>query len=133
MEQVRRTSGLSQMDFAASVGISRTTLHKYVRNESDVSAPVLAKLLELYHVDPLWLLEGEDAVSNRQVEIMEELGAILADVEERIEERKMRISVKKRWLIVCRLYAERLAAFRKTGTRPDLRDLDLDQLLHVAA
>jgi transcriptional regulator with XRE-family HTH domain len=133
LEQVRRTDGASQADFAASIGVSRTTLHNYVKNESEVPAPVLAKLLELYRVDPLWLLDGDEGMKNRETTILDEVGVILADVEARIEERRLHVGRSKRWMIVCRLYAERVAAFRKTGIRPDLQTLGLDTLLDVAA
>lgn len=133
IEQVRRSSGASQGDFAASLGISRTTLHNYTRDERDLPTSVLAKLLEVYRADPLWILDGDAGVQNRLAEVMEELGDILGQVEARAEARKMRIGTRKRWMIVCRLYTERLAAHRQTGTKPDLEALGLDALLDMAA
>lgn len=133
IEQVRRTAGASQSDFAASLGISRTTLHNYTRDERDLPTSVLAKLLEVYRVDPLWILDGDAGVQNRLTEVMDDLGDILTQVERRAEARQMRIGTKKRWMIVCRLYAERLAAHRLTGTKPNLEALGLDSLLDMAA
>lgn len=133
LEQVRRTEGSSQADFAASIGVSRTTLHNYVKNESEVPAPVLAKLFEKYRADPLWLLDGDEGMRSRETSILEEVGEILSDVDARIKERKLHVGGKKRWMIVCRLYVERIAAFRKTGIKPDMQALGLDELLDVAA
>lgn len=96
-------------------------------------AAVLSKLLELYRADPLWVLDGEEGIQNRETQIMDELGSILMQVEERLEQRSMRLGIKKRWMIVCRLYTERITEFRKTGTNPELQALGLDELLGVAA
>jgi hypothetical protein len=96
-------------------------------------AAVLAKLLELYRADPLWVLDGEEGIQNRESQIMDELGSILMQVEERLEERSMRLGIKKRWMIVSRLYTERVAEFRKTGNKSELHELGLDELLDVAA
>lgn len=133
LEQIRQSSGTSQADFAASLGISRTTLHNYAREERDLPAAVLAKLLELYRADPLWVLDGEAGIQNREGEIMQELGLIFEAVERRVVERDLRLSAKKRWMIVCRLYSERIAALRQTGEKPSLEALRLDSLLDMAA
>lgn len=133
IEQVRRSSGKSQGDFAASLGISRTTLHNYTRDERDLPTSVLARLLEVYRIDPLWILDGDAGVQNRLAEVMDDLGDILTQVERRIDERQIRIGTSKRWMIVCRLYTERVAASRQTGTKPPLEALGLDNLLDMAA
>ncbi len=133
IEQIRRSSGASQGSFAASLGISRTTLHNYTRDERDLPTSVLAKLLEVYRVDPLWVLDGDTGVQTRLAEVMDGLGDILAQVERRIDERGMHIGTNKRWMIVCRLYTERVAAFRQTGIQPSLEALGLDSLLDMAS
>jgi transcriptional regulator with XRE-family HTH domain len=133
LDQLRRANELSQAGFASALGVSRTTLHNYARGEREMPAAVLAKLLELYRADPLWVLDGEEGIQSRETQIMDELGSILMQVEERLEERSMRLGIKKRWMIVCRLYTERIAEFRKTGDKPELQTLGLDELLDVAA
>lgn len=110
LEQIRLASGMLQAEFAASLGISRTTLHNYAREERDLPAAVLAKLLELYRADPLWVLDGETGIQNRETEIMDELGLIFEAVEGRIADRKLRLTAKKRWMVICRLYSERITA-----------------------
>ncbi|MGD9918452.1 MAG: helix-turn-helix domain-containing protein [Paenirhodobacter sp.] len=133
LDQVRRTANASQADFAAKLGISRTTLHNYTKGERDIPVPVLAKLLEVYRADPLWILDGETGIQSRESDILRELGDILEQVEERLEKRRMRLGTKKRWMIVCRLYTERLTTLRQTGEKPSLEALGLDDLLDVAA
>lgn len=133
LDQVRRTANASQADFAAELGISRTTLHNYTRGERDLPVPVLAKLLEVYRADPLWILDGDAGIQSRESDILRELGDILEQVEERLEGRGMRLGTKKRWMVVCRLYTERLATLRQTGEKPSLAALGLDDLLDVAA
>ncbi|MCF6430431.1 helix-turn-helix transcriptional regulator [Leisingera sp. MMG026] len=132
LEQVRRTANASQTDFAASLGISRTTLHNYARGERDLTVPVLAKLLEVYQADPLWILDGDTGVQNREEGALQALGDILERVEERLTERGERLGTRKRWMIVCRLYTERLSAERRTGELPNLSALGLDNLLDMA-
>lgn len=132
LEQVRRNANASQSDFAESLGISRTTLHNYARGERDLTAPVLAKLLELYRADPLWILDGDEGIQNREDSTLQALGDILERVEQRLSERNERLGTKKRWMIVCRLYSERVTAERRTGEPPSLDTLGLDSLLDVA-
>lgn len=132
LEQVRRTANASQATFAASLGISRTTLHNYARGERDLTAPVLAKLLELYNADPLWILGGDKGIQNRQDDTLQALGSILERVEQRLIERQERLSTRKRWMIVCRLYTECLASELSSGEKPSFEALGLDNLLDVA-
>lgn len=132
LEQVRRTAKASQADFAASLGISRSTLHNYARGERDLTAPVLAKLLEIYQADPLWILDGDAGIQNRQENTLQALGDILERVEQRLNERQQRLGTRKRWMIVCRLYTERIAAERRSGEKPSVEALGLDNLLDVA-
>lgn len=132
LEQVRRTANASQTDFATSLGISRTTLHNYVRGERDLTVPVLAKLLEIYQADPLWILKGDAGIQNREGTTLQALGDILERVEQRLNERNERLGTRKRWMIVCRLYTERVAAEHRTGEKPSFETLGLDNLLDVA-
>lgn len=56
LKQVR--GKMSQVDFAASLGIGRTSLINYEKNERPLDATLLTRLWELYGVDTLWLLTG---------------------------------------------------------------------------
>ena len=132
LEQIRKRADMSQADFAASLGISRTTLHNYARGERVLTEPVLAKLLEIYNADPLWILAGDQGIQNRQNTTLDALGEILERVEERLAERNQRLGTRKRWMIVCRLYAHQISEEHRSGTRPTLETLGLDNLLDMA-
>lgn len=132
IEQIRRRANVSQSDFADALGISRTTLHNYVRGERALTEPVLAKLLEVYNADPLWVLDGDAGLQSRQQSTLAALGDILERVEQRLVERGERLGTRKRWMIVCRLYADLIAAERRDGSKPTLDELGLDNLLEVA-
>lgn len=52
---------LSQLHFAATLGIHAKTLYKYEAGLRMPEAEVILSLLEKYAVQPLWLLTGEGA------------------------------------------------------------------------
>jgi transcriptional regulator with XRE-family HTH domain len=84
---VRAASGLTQAQFAQSIGISDRSYVNYERGEREVPATVLREMLTVYGVDPAWVLTGGDDgpkyMSARQMdeatllEIFEVVGAEL--------------------------------------------------------
>ncbi|MEW5974132.1 MAG: helix-turn-helix transcriptional regulator [Pseudomonadota bacterium] len=56
LKQVR--GQMSQVDFAASLEIGRTSLINYEKNQRQLDANLLTRLWVLYGVDTLWLLTG---------------------------------------------------------------------------
>jgi len=54
-----KRSGLTLQDFAAKVGISKTTLVSYQRGATSPPAKVLQRLCERFGVNPEWLLMGK--------------------------------------------------------------------------
>jgi transcriptional regulator with XRE-family HTH domain len=57
---VRRRAGLSLDRFAAALGFSRRALINWEQNVGEPPIAVLAKLRQLYDVDPEWVVLGED-------------------------------------------------------------------------
>lgn len=55
---IRAASGLTQARFADSIGVSDRTYINYERGDREVPATVLRELLEVYGVDPAWVLTG---------------------------------------------------------------------------
>lgn len=53
--------GLTQAEFSKRLGVSRKTLIRYEKNESDPSAPFLQALISDFGADPQWLLMGGDS------------------------------------------------------------------------
>jgi transcriptional regulator with XRE-family HTH domain len=57
---IRAASGLTQVLFAESIGLSDRAYSNYERGEREVPATVLRQLTEVYNVDPLWVLRGSE-------------------------------------------------------------------------
>jgi phage repressor protein C with HTH and peptisase S24 domain len=50
---------LSQQEFADSVGISKTTYHRYEREERIIDVEVIARICEKYDYDYTWVITGK--------------------------------------------------------------------------
>ncbi|MBW1976229.1 MAG: LexA family transcriptional regulator [Deltaproteobacteria bacterium] len=57
-----KRSGLTLQDFAAKVGISKTTLVSYQKGATSPPAKVLQRLCERFGVNPEWLLMGKGPI-----------------------------------------------------------------------
>lgn len=55
---LRASTGLSQAKFAESVGLAERSYINYERGEREIPASVLRRMLEVYGVDPVWILAG---------------------------------------------------------------------------
>lgn len=58
LRAVRDQHGLSQDAFAESVGASKRAYANYERGEREVPVGVVKAVLDLYAVEPVWLLSG---------------------------------------------------------------------------
>ena len=56
---VRGNLGMTQQDFAKSLGLSQTTYSGYERESSEPPIDILKKICSLYNVDIAWLLGVE--------------------------------------------------------------------------
>jgi len=50
---------LTQQEFADSIGISKTTYHRYEREERIIDVEVIARICELYEFDYTWVITGK--------------------------------------------------------------------------
>lgn len=57
---VRAATGLTQNDFAESLGLSVRAYANYERGEREVPAAVLRTLYEVHDIDPIWLMTGPE-------------------------------------------------------------------------
>jgi transcriptional regulator with XRE-family HTH domain len=57
LARVRASTGLSQAEFAASLGLSLGTYANYERGARELPSAVLRLLAEVHRVDPLWVWE----------------------------------------------------------------------------
>lgn len=82
---VRASSGLSQNEFAESLGLSPRAFANYERGEREMPVALFRKLCESRGIDPLWLLigPGEEPVrvTERRVD-----GELLEAIVQMIEE-----------------------------------------------
>jgi len=58
LQAVRATTGLSQGEFAASLGLSLRAYANYERGEREMAVAVFRALFEVHGIDPAWLLVG---------------------------------------------------------------------------
>lgn len=63
---VRQKAGLSLDRFAEALGYSRRALINWEQNAAEPPIGILAKLRNLYDVDPEWVVMGEDLVPQTQ-------------------------------------------------------------------
>lgn len=106
LERVRKRQGLSQHDFSSALGISRSSLLNYVRGDRDIPTSILAKLLELYSVDPSWMVQGDasDATFRQKSDILAQIRQISMAVERRAAERAIPLTPEERWQLTSQLY-----------------------------
>lgn len=55
---LRKRSGLSQTDYAASLGVSLRAYQTYERGQRTVPTEVLKELVWKYEVNPIWVISG---------------------------------------------------------------------------
>ena len=60
IREVRQRAGLTQSEFAFSIGTTKNQLSKYELGNQDTPTKVIISVCEKYHVDANWLL-GIDA------------------------------------------------------------------------
>ena len=65
LRAVRERERMSQVDFAETLGASRSALINWEKDESEPPAGMLRLLRARFDVDPEWLLSGEDLVPRR--------------------------------------------------------------------
>lgn len=66
LRQLRTTSGLSQMDFANQIKISKSSVNMYERNEREPSLETLERIADYFNVDMDFLLGKSDFQNKHQ-------------------------------------------------------------------
>ena len=59
IKYLQKNSGMNQVKFAQSLGVSKGSLILYHKNDRSPDSSFLRTLCELYRVNPTWLLQGE--------------------------------------------------------------------------
>ena len=61
-KQVRKVLGISQKEFANTLGIGLTTLKDYEKGKFPPKTEVIQKLTHLFNINPTWLLTGQGSM-----------------------------------------------------------------------
>lgn len=62
---IREQSGLNQADFAARLGFPKRTYLSWERMEREPPAALLKAILDVFDIDPAWVLAGPEALPRR--------------------------------------------------------------------
>lgn len=112
MSQVRKACGMSQEEFSAKLAISRSAYQNYERAEREVPSSVVAKLVDQFDLDPLWLMfdDGDRRVIERNSEIGTRYDFLFAFIDERVVSLGRSISRKNKLALAHQLDAEYASA-----------------------
>ncbi|KZL19544.1 transcriptional repressor DicA [Pseudovibrio axinellae] len=131
IEAIRKKAGLRQLDFCKVLGVSRASLHNYMKGERDLPSSILLTLHREFQADPSWVLlgEGEKSLSEHEKIIAENTLLIGKVVDERILELGMTVRPEKRDETVLFFLAE----FKKNRTGYTLEVENVDRVLRLVA
>lgn len=130
LDKVRKREGLSQGAFCNALGISRSSLQNYVNGNRDIPTSILAKLLELYSVDPSWMIQGDvsEVAMRQKSDILAQIREIGMAIECRAEDRQIALSTEERWRLTSQLYTLAIVQSGTVNTERSTSDFFLDQM-----
>lgn len=107
LDIVRKREGFSQAEFAELLGISRSSLQNYLKDERDIPTSILSKLLEKLSIDPSWMIQGDvsESAMQQKSNILQQIKEIGLAVEKRASELDIRLTADERWRLVSQIYA----------------------------
>lgn len=131
LDEVRRRKGLSQEKFCEILGVSRSSLHKYVSDERDVPLSVLSILLEQFGIDPVWIMYGDesDIAMRRKADILTDIREIGLAVERRADELGIALTADERWRVVSQIYTAAIMQGAAYDRERATRDFVVDSML----
>lgn len=106
---MRKQVGLSQADFASSIGMSPRAYANYERGDREASPAVLLAIWDTYRIDPMWILTSSEqpppSPDIRYVDtvILQQVHEL---VEEFLQERKRTLASKPKAQLITFLYAK---------------------------
>ena len=98
--EIRQAASLPQKEFAQRLGVSKSAVASYEKDQQTPGSSVLMSICDYFNVEPRWLLLGEGPMYadkaalqahgnlNRHNEAMESLDAKVARLEEELERTK---------------------------------------------
>jgi len=120
---VRKQHGLSQQEFAISVGISRSAYQSYERAERDVPFFVIRNVADKYDLDLLWLCfdDGDQRILSRNQSIGSRYDKIFNFIDARLRKLDRVISSDKRFALAMQIEAQ-LYANDRVVNQHNLKD-----------
>lgn len=108
MNKVRKLFKMSQEEFSSKLAISRSAYQNYERGEREVPSSVVAKLVDQFDLDPLWLMfdDGDRRVILRNNLIGTRYDFLFAFIDERVVSLGRSITRKNRLALAHQLDAE---------------------------
>lgn len=130
LDQVRKREGLSQGVFCDALGISRSSLQNYANGNRDLPTSILAKLLELYSVDPSWMIQGDvsEIAMRQKSDILAQIREISMAIEHRADDQQIILSSEERWRLTSQLYTLAIVQSGTVNTDRSTSDFLLDQM-----
>lgn len=128
---VRKKHGVSQQEFAISIGISRSAYQSYERAEREVPFFVVRNVADRYETDLLWLAfdDGDQRILSRNQGIGMRYDKILRFIDERLKALDRVTSTDKRFALAMQVEAQ-LYATHQDVTRTSLEsDAMLNSLI----
>jgi transcriptional regulator with XRE-family HTH domain len=106
LDLVRKREGLSQGAFAELLGISRSSLQNYLKDERDIPTSILGKLMENLSIDPSWVIQGEisEAAMKQKSKILGQIKEIGLAIEGRANDLNIKLTPEERWRLVSQVY-----------------------------
>lgn len=128
LELIRKREGLSKGAFAEFLGISRTCLHNYLKDDRDIPTSVLSKLLEKLSIDPLWMIQGDlsESAMQKKMHIFQQIKEIGLAIERRANRLDIQLTADERWRLLSQVYITTIAPNAEISTQQVTSDFFLN-------
>lgn len=110
--QIRKAVGLTQTEFAAKLGISRSNIGSYETRATALSSAVIRLVCKTFNVNETWLRTGEGEMFkpvDRESELAMFMGEVMADEDDSFRKRFLAALVKldvEDWKVIEKLATE---------------------------
>lgn len=121
---IRAASGLTQVQFSESIGLSDRAYSNYERGIREIPTTVLRALMDVHNIDPVWMINGDEVEPEYLVErkLDQQLLAEVFDVVSReLKAAKLTFTAAKFGKFL--YYAYGYAAEERTVSTRHIRDM----------
>lgn len=110
--KIRKAKGMTQAEFAAKLGVSRSNIASYETRTNTMSDAVVGLVCKTFNVNETWLRTGEGEMFkpvDRESELAMFMGEVMADEDDSFRKRFMAALVKldvEDWKVIEKLATE---------------------------